>query len=174
MSRPKERTSKPRQPILLGCSLVALTLSATLTAQEATLAPGTALRLELDHRVRSHIGAAVQGHLTEPVYVIDHEVIPAGSHVSGTIRGMHPGSKGDHVRRLLGADFTPLRVPELVFESIEVIVSGGHKEQKIPILRLPCRRMPAYLRLVRQREGNPLKTKWRTRFASANRMRLTL
>ena len=105
---------------ILGCTIATIAASPMLRAQEATLPPGTALRIELDHRVRSHIGASINGHLTEPVYLVDHEVIPTGSLVSGTIRSTHPGSKREHAQRLLAADFTPPRVPNAVFNTITV------------------------------------------------------
>ena len=105
---------------LLGCMIAAITASSMLLAQQATLPPGTALSVELDHRVRCRLGAAISGHLTEPVYLVDHEVIPAGALVSGTIRSLQPGSKREHVQRLLAADFTPPRVPGAVFDTISV------------------------------------------------------
>jgi len=111
---------------ILGCTLVILTVSSVLQAQEVTLAPATALRIELDHRVRIRVGASVVGHLTEPIYLVDHEVIPASALVSGTIRGLHSGSRSDHVRRLLAADFTPPRVPDILFDSITLPGSGNH------------------------------------------------
>jgi hypothetical protein len=48
-------------------------------AQQATLQPGTALRVELDKRVRIRPGAKVSGHLTQPIYLVDHQVVPAGA-----------------------------------------------------------------------------------------------
>ncbi len=110
---------------ILGCGIVALAAPRPLTAQDVTLSPSTALRVVIDHRVRSHIGASVSGHLTEPVYLFDHEVIPAGSLVSGTIRNTHAAPRQDHVRRLLAADFTPPRVPDIVFDSITLSLADA-------------------------------------------------
>jgi len=109
---------------ILSCSMAALAGPPLLQGQEVTLAPATALRIEIDHRVRSHVGASVRGHLTEPVYLIDHEVIPAGSLISGTIRSTHGAPRRERVQRLLAADFTPPRVPDIVFESITLPAAG--------------------------------------------------
>ena len=118
---------------ILSCTLAASAASPKLRAQEATLAPGTALRIELDHRVRSHVGAHVSGHLTEPVYLVDHQVVPAGALVSGVIRGLHPGPKSDHVRRLLAADFTPPKVPDVLFDTLTLPAVGTQGLRTIPI-----------------------------------------
>lgn len=107
---------------LLG--LLALGPAAHLHAQDAVLAPGTALRVTLDHPARIHKGASLRGHLTEPVYLLDHEVVPAGAPVTGTIRGTRPGPRDVRVRRLLAADFTPPRVPEAVFTSLTIPARG--------------------------------------------------
>jgi hypothetical protein len=117
---------------ILSCSTVILAAFLPLRAQEVTLKPDTALRIAIDHRVRSHIGALVSGHLTEPVYLVDHEVIPAGSLISGTIRCTHAAPRRERVRALLAADFTPPRVSDIVFESITLIVPGS-SPQVIPI-----------------------------------------
>ncbi len=95
-----------------------------LLAQDAVLAPGTALRLVLDHSARMRKGASLTGHLTEPVYLVDHEVVPVGALVTGTIRGTHPGPKSVRVRRLLAADFTPPREPDAVFTSLTIPAKG--------------------------------------------------
>lgn len=119
--------------VALGCTIAALIASPLLRAQEATLAPGTALRVELDHRVRIHVGASVTGHLSEPVYLVDHQVIPKGALVYGTIRGTHPGPRGEHVRQLLAADFTPLRVPNVVFTSLTIPATAATASRTVLI-----------------------------------------
>ncbi len=109
-----------RIAICLGCAIAASAGSPLLQAQQATLPLGTALRIALDHRVRSRVGAAIRGHLTEPVYLVDREVIPVGALVSGKVRSLQPGAKSVRIQRLLAADFTPPRVPDAVFDTISV------------------------------------------------------
>jgi hypothetical protein len=124
-----------RQPLrsISGLIVIALGAAPALRAQDATLAPATPLRIVLEHRVRIHTGAAIRGRLTEPVYLVDHEVIPSGAAVSGTVRGTRPGPRGEHIRRLLAADFTPPRIPEIVFNSITVPANASHPEQTLQI-----------------------------------------
>lgn len=103
-------------------------------AQHVTLQPGTALRVELDKRVRIRPGAKVFGHLTQPIYLVDHEVIPTGTAVSGTITATHPGTRKDHVRRLLAADFTPPRLPDVVFETLTIPAQAQQASREISIV----------------------------------------
>lgn len=107
-----------RKAIAISCTLSLATVLPSLRAQEVSLPQGTALRIELDQRLRIRRGAKVTGHLTQPVYLVDHQVIPTGSIVQGTIRGIRPGPRAEHIQRLLAADFTPPRIPEVVFETL--------------------------------------------------------
>lgn len=166
---------------MLGCTITAAVACGMMQAQEATLPTGTALRIVLDHRVRSHVGASISGHLTEPVYLVDHEIIPAGALVSGSIRSLHPGPKKDHIRRLLAADFTPPRVPEAVFDKITVLATATQAQHVIAIdataeqtdasvLTLGTKRQKQSLKAqavdyVKQREGDARQTLKQHRFA---------
>jgi hypothetical protein len=52
---------------------------------------GTTLRVAVDHRVRiAKLGQTVSGKVTEPVYVFDQTVIPAGSVVTGRVTSIDP------------------------------------------------------------------------------------
>jgi hypothetical protein len=114
--------------------LMMVAMSCESRAQQVTLQPGTALRIELDKRVRIRAGAQVSGHLTHPIYLVDHEVIPAGALVSGSIRSTHPARTKEHVRRLLAADFTPPRLPDIVFDSITIPAQGEGTSSTIAIV----------------------------------------
>jgi len=102
--------------------------------QQVTLPMGTALRVELDKRVRIRVGAHVSGHLTKPVYLVDHEVIPAGALVSGSIQSTHPARTKERIRRLLAADFTPPRLPDVVFDSITIPAQGERNASTVAIV----------------------------------------
>ena len=108
-----------------------------LQAEQVTLEPGTALRIVLDRRCRIHRGALLHGHLSEPVYRIDHLVIPAGTLVSGVIRTTHAGPRSERVRRLLAADFTPPKVPDAVFTSL-ILPAQGNKPERVLQLDAPA------------------------------------
>jgi len=102
--------------------------------QQVTLPTGTALRVELDKRVRIRVGAHVSGHLTKPVYLLDHEVIPAGALASGSIQNTHPARTKERIRRLLAADFTPPRLPDVVFDSITIPAKGKQTASTVAIV----------------------------------------
>lgn len=118
---------------ILGCTLTVLAACPNLHAQDATLPAGTALRIEIDQRARIRIGAPIHGHLTESVYLVDHEVIPAGALVSGTIQSLRPGPKKQHVQRLLAADFTPPKIPNAVFDTLTVPATATRSARVISI-----------------------------------------
>jgi hypothetical protein len=107
-------------------SLLLASFITSSSAQQVTLPSGTAFQVQLDRRVRIRSGAQVFGHLTQPIYLSDHEVIPAGALVSGSIGGTHPARTKEHVRRLLAADFTPPRLPDIVFDTLTVPAQCGH------------------------------------------------
>lgn len=119
-------------PSFIVCCM-AFSYSIPACTQEATLPPSTALRVVLDRRVRIHKGAILHGHLTEPVYLNDHEVLPAGTLISGTIAGTHPGLKSEHIQRLLAADFTPPKIPDAVFDTLSVPAQGATAAQVVHI-----------------------------------------
>lgn len=121
---------RTRWKYVMSCVMVS-TVGGTCCGQQVTLQPGTALRIELDKSVRIRAGATVTGHLTQPVYLVDHEVVPVGTLVSGTIRSTHAGKRKDHVRRLLAADVTPLRLPDVVFETMTIPPTGHAAESRI-------------------------------------------
>lgn len=140
----------------LSCGLASAAFPLSVSGQDVVLTQTTALRIEVDHRVRSHIGASVTGHLTEPVFLIDHEVIPAGTIVQGTVHHTHAASTKEHVRRLLAADFTPPRVPDITFESIALPVAGG--TARIVAIRAPAVRTDAsVLTLGTQKQKQTIK-----------------
>src|SRR6266481_132561 len=88
---------------------------------------GTALRVAIDQKVRiSTVGQEVSGKITEPVYVFDQPVIPAGSEVTGKVTSIHgvPGKR--KVMSYVNGNFSPYHQYELEFDSVTL----PNKEQR--------------------------------------------
>ena len=76
--------------------------------QPAELIPaGVPLRVQLDQSYRMRVGTRIQGHLTEPVYLVDHVAVPADSKVFGTITGKHSVSRQVRTAIRITADTSP-------------------------------------------------------------------
>src|SRR4051812_20261346 len=112
-----------RRQIILGIAvlpLCALPSSAETATKSVTLPVGVPLRIALDHRYPIRTGTQVQGHLTAAVYLVDHVVLPVDTPVYGVIIGRHPVKKSVRVNALLDGDFTPLSIPEVRFDRLEL------------------------------------------------------
>src|ERR1700690_136443 len=70
---------------------------------------GVPLRVELDKSYRMRVGTRIEGHLTEPVYLIDHVVVPADSKVFGIITDKHSVSRQVRTAAMFNGDLTPLK-----------------------------------------------------------------
>ena len=81
---------------------------------------GVPLRLYLTKRVPKKVGAPVQAKVLEPVYAFDHEVIPAGAEVTGSVTRLESVPKSERTRAVLGGDFTPLHQAEIEFTSVHL------------------------------------------------------
>ena len=77
------------------------------------------LRVELDKSYPLHVGTRIEGHLTEPVYLIDHVAIPANSKVYGTITGKHSVSRQVRTAAMFNGDLTPLKNADVTFSDLE-------------------------------------------------------
>lgn len=84
------------------------------------LAAGLPLRVEIDRRYRMRIGQAVEGHLIDPVYSVDHVVLPVNTPIYGKISGLMPAPGHARTWELLNGGFTPLKQPVLQFDSIQL------------------------------------------------------
>ena len=129
---------RPRLLRLQGSALALLAAVVPLPGQTAPavlvqLAPGTVLRIQVDHRSRIKAGNHVFGHLTEPIYVRDHLVIPAGATVSGLVRGSLPAPKGVRTDMLLAGDFSKPQLPDVTFDRLMLPAINGQPAQTIPI-----------------------------------------
>lgn len=105
-------------------SFLVLSASRMADAQVATIPAGVPLRVEIDHRSPMKVGAHLEGHLIAPVYLVDHQVLPVNTLVSGTIIATRHVNKGARVDALLNGDFTPLAVPEVRFDRLTL--PSGH------------------------------------------------
>jgi hypothetical protein len=92
-----------------------------------TVPAGVPLRVELDKSYPMHVGLKIEGHLIEPVYLIDHVVVPADSKVFGTITGKHGVSRQIRTAAMFNGDLTPLKDAEVTFSSLET-PDGRHFE----------------------------------------------
>ena len=88
------------------------------TPTTAVLAAGLPLRVQIDRRYRMRKGKPIEGRLIDPVYAVDHIVLPVNTRIHGSISDLAPvhGSKRTWAR--LNGDFTPLKQPVLRFTSI--------------------------------------------------------
>jgi hypothetical protein len=91
-----------------------------LAPQAGELVPaGVPLRVALDKSYSLRVGTKLEGHLTEPVYLIDHVAIPADSKVFGTITGKHSASRQVRTAAMFNGDLTPLKNAEVTFSELE-------------------------------------------------------
>jgi hypothetical protein len=101
-------------------STVGSAFAQDLAPQTAELVPaGVPLRIALDKSYSLKVGTRLEGHLTEPVYLIDHVAIPADSKVFGTITGKHSASRQVRTAAMFNGDLTPLKNTDVTFSELE-------------------------------------------------------
>jgi hypothetical protein len=113
--------------IALTALFAATVASSTGVAFSQDLAPqlaeripaGVPLRVELNKSYPMKVGTQIQGHLTEPVYLIDHVALPADSKVYGTIIAKHSVSRQVRTAAMFNGDLTPLKNADVSFNSLE-------------------------------------------------------
>jgi hypothetical protein len=94
------------------------------TAVPLTVEEGFPLQVLLTKKLRFKEKEPVHAILMEPVYAFDREVIPSGTKVEGRITGFQKPGKWKRISTMLTGDFTPLREPEITFQSL-VLPSGS-------------------------------------------------
>jgi hypothetical protein len=106
-------------------SLEAQTAKSPAPAQTERLVAeeGVPLRVIVTDKVRFRKDQPVYGRTVEPVFSFDREVLPAGSEVLGRITGFRSAPRWMRITAMLGGNFTPLREPELAFDSL-VLADG--------------------------------------------------
>ncbi|WP_158748093.1 hypothetical protein [Acidobacterium sp. S8] len=118
-------------------------LGAAAQAQQNDIPAGVPLRVRIDKRYLLKTGTKIEGHLIAPVYLIDHEVLPINTLVTGSILATHPVDRGTRTDAILNGDFTPLATPELRFDQIT----------------LPDGRVAAISTQVKERDGTVVRMK---------------
>ena len=104
-----------------GTVVRAQTLSDAVPTQgrERLIVPeGAPLRVILAEKLRFRKNQPVHGRIVEPVYAFDREVVPAGAEVSGRITGFKNAPRWMRITSMLGGNFTPLREPQLTFDTL--------------------------------------------------------
>jgi hypothetical protein len=91
---------------------------------KALVPAGVPLRVELDKSYMMRSGTRIEGHLTEPVYLTDHVVVPANSRVYGTITGKHGVSRQVRTAAMFNGDLTPLKDADVTFSELQT--PDGH------------------------------------------------
>lgn len=105
------------------CPAPALSPSQTISL---TVPKGTTLHVALDKEVRvKRVGQPVHGHLVEPVYAFNRQVIPVGSEVVGRITEIEGVSGKKRFLAALNVDFTPTRKIHVEFDQI-ILADGKH------------------------------------------------
>jgi hypothetical protein len=85
---------------------------------------GVPLRVELDKSYSMRTGTRIEGHLTEPVYLIDHVVVPVNTKVYGTITGKHGVGRQARTAAMFNGDLTPLKNADVTFSELQT--PDGH------------------------------------------------
>jgi hypothetical protein len=113
--------------IALAALFAATMTSVTGSAFAQDLAPqpvevipaGVPLRVELDQSYYKRVGTRIEGHLIEPVYLIDHVAVPADSKVFGTITDKHSVRRQVRMAAMFNGDLTPLKDADVTFSELE-------------------------------------------------------
>jgi hypothetical protein len=83
-----------------------------------TVEKGVPLQVMLTEKLRFKLGEPVHGRIAEPVFAFDREVIPPGTEILGTVTGFKSGGTLKRISALLAADFTPVRDPQITFDTL--------------------------------------------------------
>jgi hypothetical protein len=80
---------------------------------------GVPLRVELEKSYHMRVGTQIEGHLTEPVYLVDHVVLPQDSKVFGSITGKHSVTRKVRAAAMFNGDLTPLKEADVTFNEVQ-------------------------------------------------------
>jgi hypothetical protein len=97
----------------------------TASATQGMVVPeGVPLHIRVTRTSHLHTGAVVVGVLTEPIYVRDRLVLPAGSAVRGSVTEYAPVEHLVREQALLNGDVTPLHDPVVDFTTVHLAVEN--------------------------------------------------
>jgi len=88
------------------------------STQNVQLSIGLPLHIRVTRTAHLRRGTAVEGLLTEPVYVSDRLVLPKGSLVSGVVSDLAVADRKIRTQALLNGDITPLHDPIVNFNRV--------------------------------------------------------
>ncbi len=94
------------------------TVSAPSRTEPLRVERAVPLRVIVTDKVRFKKNQPVHARVVEPLYAFDREVLPSGTEVSGRISGFRNAPRWMRVTALLGGNFTPLREPQLSFDTL--------------------------------------------------------
>src|SRR2546426_4371287 len=104
-----------------------------------TVPAGTPLKVALDQEVRiQKVGQPVHGKITEPVYVFDKLVVPAGSGVVGKVVAIKGVPKKSRTLAAMNANFLPSREVQIEFNELQ-LANGGHVRSEERRVGKECR-----------------------------------
>lgn len=117
-SGPSKKQMSLRSPFSFFLVMLVASIGFYASAQQVTIPAGVPLRIQIDKRYPINVGTKVEGHLIAPVFLVDHEILPVNTHVSGAVVATHPVRGGERADALLNGDFTSLANPEVQFDHI--------------------------------------------------------
>lgn len=127
-------------------------VSAGMTAAVIVQA-GVPLHVKATRTAHLHIGTVVEGVLTDPIYVKDRLVFPAGSPVLGTVAAYTPIAKVAREQALLNGDVTPLHAPVVDFTSVHLVDS----DRDVSIHSIALMRATQLVRFVKTKKKSRLR-----------------
>jgi len=95
-------------------------LGADVGSNLLVVASGTKTRVAITERTKLRRGAAVQGRLTEPIYVDNQLAVPAGAMLEGNIVSVLPAQHSKRLEAKFRGDFTPLGEPVIQFTGLSL------------------------------------------------------
>lgn len=98
----------------------ATTQQTTGATDTITIPSGVPLHIRVTRTAHLRKGVAVEGLLTEPVYVYDRLVLPKDAVVRGSVSKVVPSDSKIRIQARLDGDVTPLHDPVVNFSSIRV------------------------------------------------------